>query len=193
MAASFKTVIEVGPAHRAQAEGLARAFQDAIAPATVNFDFEHIHTAAAALPDSTVVRMVRGWGLQEEAPVLVMVLSLKEAVRQALPPEAAEAGFWDTVERELVSAFTGLAGQEGRPGLSYYEEGPDRTRYYRDLFFALQDAETGAYLYAIAFCADVTVGLAKARVGALAMTDTVPFALRLNAIVVRQELALAAA
>ncbi|MFI9000743.1 Type-2Aa cytolytic delta-endotoxin [Streptomyces sp. NPDC053541] len=193
MAASFRTVIEVGPAHRAQAEGLARAFQDAIAPATVNFDFEHIHTAAAALPDSTVVRMVRGWGLQEEAPVLVMVLSLKEAVRQALPPEAAEAGFWDTIERELVAAFTGLAGQEGLPGLAYYEEGPDRTRYYRDLFFALQDEETGAYLYAVAFCADVTVGLDKARVGTLAMTDVVPFALRLNAIVVRQELALAAA
>ncbi|MET9954016.1 Type-2Aa cytolytic delta-endotoxin [Streptomyces sp. NPDC006339] len=193
MAASFKTVIEVGPAHLAQAEALGRAFQEAIAPATVNFDFDHIRDAAAAIPDSDIVRMVRGWGLQEEAPVLVMVLSLKEAVRQALPPESAEASFWDTIERELVSAFTGLAEQEGMPGLSYYEEGPDRTRYYRDLFFALQDEETGAYLYAIAFCIDVTIGLDKARVGALRMTDTAPFALRLNAIVVRQDLAAVAA
>ncbi|MFJ3904826.1 Type-2Aa cytolytic delta-endotoxin [Streptomyces sp. NPDC090025] len=193
MAASFKTVIEVDPAHRTQAEALAHAFQEAIAPATVNYDFEHIRAAAAALPDATIVRMVRGWGLQEQAPVLVMVLSLKEAVRQALPPEAAEAGFWGTVERELVAAFTGLAEQEaapgGAPGLSYYEEGADRTRYYRDLFFALQDPETGAYLHAIAFCVDVTVHRDKAGVGALAMTDIVPFALRLNAIVVRQELA----
>ncbi|MGW4161302.1 Type-2Aa cytolytic delta-endotoxin [Streptomyces sp. NPDC004788] len=188
MAGSFKTVIEVGPAHVAQAEGLAGAFQEAIAPATVNYDFEHIHAAAAAVPDSTVVKMVRGWGLQEQAPVLVMVLSLKEAVRQALPPEAAEATFWETIERELVDAFTGLAAQEGRPGLSYYEESPDRTRYYQDLFFALQDEETGGYLYAVAFCVDVTIGLDKARVGALGMTDTVPFAIRLNAIVVRQEL-----
>ncbi|GAA3387651.1 Type-2Aa cytolytic delta-endotoxin [Streptomyces roseoviridis] len=193
MAASFRTVIEVGPAHLAQAEALGRAFQEAIAPATVNFDFDHIRDAAAAVPDSTVVRMVRGWGLQEEAPVLVMVLSLKEAVRQALPPESAEASFWDTIERELVTAFTGLADQEGMPGLSYYEEAPDRTRYYRDLLFALQDEETGAYLYAIAFCIDVTIGLDKARVGALRMTDTAPFALRLNAIVVRQDLAPVAA
>ncbi|MFG3344011.1 Type-2Aa cytolytic delta-endotoxin [Streptomyces sp. NPDC048018] len=188
MAASFKTVIEVGPAHRAQAEALGHAFQTAIAPATVNYDFDHIREAAAALPGGDIVKMVRGWGLQEEAPVLVMVLSLKEAVRQALPPEAAEASFWDTIERELVSAFTGLADQEGRPGLSYYEVGADRTRYYRDVFFALQDEETGAYLYAVAFCIDVTVGLDKARVGALRMTDIAPFAIRLNAIVVRQEL-----
>ncbi|MFC8510081.1 Type-2Aa cytolytic delta-endotoxin [Streptomyces sp. NPDC057411] len=189
MAASFKTVIEVGPAHLDQARALARAFQEAIAPATVNYDFDHIRDAAAAIPDSSIVKMVRGWGLQEHAPVLVMVLSLKEAVRQALPPESAEASFWATVERELVDAFTGLAAQEGLPGLSYYEEGADRTRYYRDLFFALQDEETGGHMYALAFCIDVTIGLDKARVGALEMTDAVPFALRLNAIVVRQELA----
>ncbi|MEU6979696.1 Type-2Aa cytolytic delta-endotoxin [Streptomyces sp. NPDC046371] len=188
MGASFKTVVEVGPGHLAQAQALGQAFQEAIAPATVNYDFDHIRDAAAAIPDSTIVRMVRGWGLQEHAPVLVMVLSLKEAVRQALPPESAQASFWDTVERELVDAFTGLAAQEGLPGLAYYEEGVDRTRYYRDLFFALQDEETGAHMYAIAFCIDVTIGLGKEAVGALEMTDAVPFAIRLNAIVLRQEL-----
>jgi hypothetical protein len=86
-----------------------------------------------------------------------MALSLKEAVRQALPEECAGASFWETVERELVGAFTGLAAQEGAPGLSYYEETPERTGYYRDLFFALQDEETGSHLYALAFCADVSV------------------------------------
>ncbi|MFF7178372.1 Type-2Aa cytolytic delta-endotoxin [Streptomyces sp. NPDC008121] len=192
MAAAFKTVIEVGPDHLAQARAVDRLFQEAIAPATVNFDFDNIREAAAAIPDSAIVKMVRGWGLQENAPVLVMVLSLKEAVRQALPEEFADASFWDTIEKELVHAFTGLAAQEGEPGLSYYEETEDRTSYYRDLFFALQDEETGAYLYAIAFCIDVTLGLDKAGVGALGIEDIVPFAIRLNAIVVRQELGLAA-
>ena len=192
MAACFRTVTEVGEAHLAQAEALARAFQEAIAPATVNYDFGHIRDAAARLPDSDIVRMVRGWGLQEEAPVVVMALSLKEAVRQALPPEAAQASFWDTVERDLVDAFTGLAAQEGAPGLAYYDEGPDRTSYYRDLFFTLQDEQAGAHLYAVAFCADVTVGLDKSRAGALGPADTAPFAVRLDAIVVRQELANAA-
>ncbi|MEV7566874.1 Type-2Aa cytolytic delta-endotoxin [Streptomyces tanashiensis] len=188
MAASFRTVVEVGPDHLAQARSIDRVFQEAIAPATVNFDFEAIHRAASAVPDSDVVRMVRGWGLQEHAPVLVMVLSLKEAVRQALPPECAEAGFWATVERELVQAFTGLAAQEGQPGLSFYEESGDRTRFYRDLFFALQDEETGDHVYALAFCVDVTVELPKAEVLALDLTDIVPFTVRLNAIVVRQAL-----
>ncbi|MFF7357334.1 Type-2Aa cytolytic delta-endotoxin [Streptomyces filipinensis] len=188
MAACFRTVTEVAEAHLAQADALGRAFQEAIAPATVNYDFAHIRDAAALLPDSDIVKVVRGWGLQEEAPILVMALSLKEAVRQALPPEAAQASFWDTVERGLVDAFTHLAAQEGEPGLAYYEEEPDRTSYYRDLFFALQDEEAGAYLYAVAFCADVTVGLAKSRAGTLDLMDTAPFAVRLNAIVVRQKL-----
>ncbi|MFF8610436.1 Type-2Aa cytolytic delta-endotoxin [Streptomyces sp. NPDC015346] len=192
MAASFKTVIEVAPDHLEQARAIDRLFQEAIAPATVNFDFDNIRQAAAAIPDSTVVKMVRGWGLQEEAPVVVMVLSLKEAVRQALPAEFADASFWDTIEQELVHAFTGLAAQEGEPGLSYYDEGPEHTSYYRDLFFALQDEETGEHMYAIAFCIDVTVGLEKERAGALRTGDIAPYTIRLNAIVVRQELGLAA-
>ncbi|MGY1577924.1 Type-2Aa cytolytic delta-endotoxin [Streptomyces sp. MN13] len=192
MAACFRTVTVVDEAHQAQAEALRSAFQEAIAPATVNYDFAHIRDAAAVLPDSDTVKVIRGWKLQEEAPLVVMVLSLKEAVRQALPAEAAQASFWDTIERDLVDAFTGLAAQEGEPGLAYYEEQPDRTSYYRDLFFALQDMEAGAYLYGVAFCADVTVGLGKDRVGTLGIADTVPFAVQLNAIVVRQKLANAA-
>ncbi|GHA89876.1 Type-2Aa cytolytic delta-endotoxin [Streptomyces termitum] len=192
MAASFRTVVEVAPGRLDEARSIDRVFQEAIAPATVNFDFEAIHRAAAAVPDSTVVRMVRGWGLKEHAPLLVMVLSLKEAVRQALPPQCAEAGYWRTVERELVAAFTGLAEQEGTPGLSFYEETPERTRYYRDLFFALQDEETGGDLHALAFCVDVAVDLPKDRVLALGLTDTAPFAVGLNAIVLRRPLAVAA-
>lgn len=188
MAACFRTVTVVEEAHQAQAEALKRAFQEAIAPATVNYDFAHIRDAAALLPDSDIIKVVRGWKLQEEAPILVMVLSLKEAVRQALPSEAAQASFWDTIEHDLVEALTGLAGQEGEPGLAYYAEEPDHTSYYRDLFFALQDQEAGPYLYAVAFCVDVTVGLGKDRVESLALTDTAPFAVQLNAIVVRQKL-----
>jgi hypothetical protein len=192
MAASFRTVVVVGADHVEQARAVDRLFQDAIAPATVNFDFGHIREAAAAVPGSEIVRMVRGWRLQENAPVMVMVLSLKEAVRQAMPPELADAGFWGTVEQELLRAFTGLAAQEGTPGLSYYEEGADRTSYYRDLFFAVQDAETGEHVYAIVCCIDVTLGVDKARAGVLEATDVVPFSILLNAIVLRQELSLAA-
>ncbi|GHG27092.1 Type-2Aa cytolytic delta-endotoxin [Streptomyces filamentosus] len=192
MAASFRTVIEVAPAHLDEARSMDRVFQEAIAPATVNFDFEAIRAAAAAVPDTTVVRMVRGWGLKEHAPLLVMVLSLKEAVRQALPPECAEAGFWGTVERELIAAFTGLGEQRGQPGLSFYEQSADRTRYYRDLFFALQDEGSGDALHALAFCVDVTVELPEEQVLGLALTDTAPFAVGLNAIVLRRPLPVAA-
>ncbi|NDZ77866.1 Type-2Aa cytolytic delta-endotoxin [Streptomyces sp. SID10853] len=188
MAGNFRTVIDVGSDHLDQARAVDRVFQEAIAPATVNFDFDNIRAAAAAIPDGAVVKMVRGWGLQEHAPMGVVVVSLKEAVRQALPEGLAGASFWDTIDKELVHAFTGLAAQEGEPGLSYYEEGAERTSFYRDLFFALQDEETGTGMYAIAFCVDATIGLDKTRVGALGISDIAPFAIRLNAIVVRQDL-----
>jgi hypothetical protein len=187
VAATFKTVIDVGPDHLDQARAIDRVFQEAIAPATVNFDFGNIREAADAIPDGVIVKTVRGWGLQEYAPIMVMALSLKEAVRQALPEAFADAAFWGTIEEEFVRAFTGLAGQEGDAGLSYYEEGEEHTSFYRDLFFALQDEKVGAGVYAIAFCVDATIGLAKAQVGALDVSDVAPFALRLNAIVVRQE------
>ncbi|GAA3895504.1 hypothetical protein GCM10022244_01760 [Streptomyces gulbargensis] len=192
MAASFRTVIEVGPDHLDQARSVDRLFQEAIAPATVDFDFEAIRQAAEAVPDSTVVRTVRGWGLQEHAPLLVMVLSLKEAVRQALPAEYADARFWETVERELTGAFTDLGAQLGQPGLSFYEETAERTRFYRDLFFALGDETAGESLHALAFCVDVTLDLPKDRVLTLGPTDTAAFAVRLNAVVLRQPLGLAA-
>ncbi|GHH52768.1 Type-2Aa cytolytic delta-endotoxin [Streptomyces candidus] len=192
MAATFKTVMDVRPEHLDQARAVDHVFQQAIAPATVNFDFGHIREAAAAIPDSSIVKLVRGWGLQETAPVAVMALSLKEAVRQALPGEFADASFWGAVEQELVGAFTGLAAQEGAPGLSYYEETSERTSYYRDLFFALQSEETGENLYAMALCTDVSVDLDRAAAGALRLTDIAPFRIRLNAVVVRQKLRLAA-
>lgn len=187
MAGTFKTVIDVGPDHREQARAIDRVFQEAIAPATVNFDFDNIREAAAAIPGGAVVKTVRGWGLQEYAPIMVMALSLKEAVRQALPEAFADASFWTTIEAEFARAFTGLAEQDGAAGLAYYDEGPEHTSFYRDLFFALQDEEVGAGVYAIAFCVDATIGLDRARVGALREADVAPFALRLNAIVVRQE------
>ncbi|WP_327297566.1 MULTISPECIES: Type-2Aa cytolytic delta-endotoxin [unclassified Streptomyces] len=188
MAGNFKTVIDVGADHLDQARAIDRVFQEAIAPATVNFDFDNIREAAAAIPDGAIVKMIRGWGLQEHAAMGVIVLSLKEAVRQALPDALADAAFWDTIDEEFVRAFTGLGAQEGEPGLSFYEEGVERTSFYRDLFFALQDEETGAGVYAIAFCVDATIGLDKTRVGALKISDVAPFVVRLNAIVVRQEL-----
>ncbi|MET9294075.1 Type-2Aa cytolytic delta-endotoxin [Streptomyces sp. NPDC003077] len=185
--ASFRTVFEVGAAHLSQAQGIAEKFQEAIAPATVNFDFGHIRAAADAIPDSAVVKMVRGWGLQETAPVHVMVMSLKEAVRQALPVTVESPAFWSKVEGTLVDAFVGIAGREGEPGLSFYREEADRTSYYRDLLFAFQDEdETGDDVYVIAFCVDVTVGLGKAELAKLGVEDTAAFAIRLNAVVVRQ-------
>ncbi|MEV6652551.1 Type-2Aa cytolytic delta-endotoxin [Streptomyces sp. NPDC051219] len=190
--AGFKTVFEVGPHHRDQAQGIDEKFQQAIAPATVNFDFGNIREAAGTIPDSAIVKIVRGWALQETAPVHVMVLSLKEAVRQALPQPFASPAFWDKAELALTGAFLGLAEQEGEPGLSFYREAADSTSYYRDLLFALQDEETEEFMYAIAFCVDVTVGLAKAELASLTAEDVAPFTIRLNAIAVRQELQAAA-
>ncbi|WP_455353912.1 Type-2Aa cytolytic delta-endotoxin [Streptomyces sp. SYSU K217416] len=186
--ASFKTVFEVGPSHLDQAHGIDEKFQQAIAPATVNFDFGNIRQAASTIPDSTIVKIVRGWGLQETAPVHVMVLSLKEAVRQALPHPFTNTAFWDRAELALTGVFLDVVEQEGEPGLSFYQEAADRTSYYRDLLFALQDEETEEFIYAIAFCVDVTVGLDKARTAALTIEDVAPYSIRLNAITVQQRL-----
>ncbi|WP_336317969.1 Type-2Aa cytolytic delta-endotoxin [Streptomyces lavendofoliae] len=182
---AFRPVFEVGSSFMGPARDIEARFQHAIAPATVDFDFGEISRAASAIPDSSTVKIVRGWGLQETAPVSVMVLSLQEAVRQALPQPFANPAFWERTGRALTDAFVGLYDQSGTH-LSFYREAPESTSYYYNLLFALQDEETGDRLYAVAFCADVTVALGPDAVRALTVEDTAPYAIRVNAITVRR-------
>ncbi|MGW7199140.1 Type-2Aa cytolytic delta-endotoxin [Streptomyces chryseus] len=183
---TFRTVFEVGSSFMDRARSIEAGFQHAIAPATVDFDFGEISRAAGAVPDCSTVKIIRGWGLQETAPVSVMVLSLKEAVRQALPAVSAGSAFWDTAEEALTDAFVGLGRQAGTH-LSFYREEADRTSYYYNLLFALQDEEGGDALYAVAFCANVTLALSPEEVRALTVGDTARCTIRLNAITVRQD------
>ncbi|WP_431784497.1 Type-2Aa cytolytic delta-endotoxin [Streptomyces chumphonensis] len=183
---TFTTLFEVGPAALGRAQGIADTFQHAIAPATVDFDFGEISRAASRIPDATTVRNVRGWGLQETVPVSVVVLSLMEAVRQALAEPFTNARFWARVEEALTGVFVGLGTQEGTH-LSFYEDTPERTSYYYNLLFALQDEETGDAVHAVALCVDVRVASDGERVRALGVEDTARFTVRLNAIALRQQ------
>ncbi|KUL35595.1 Type-2Aa cytolytic delta-endotoxin [Streptomyces sp. NRRL F-4489] len=182
---TFRTVFEVAPAVLEQAEAIAGKFQRAIAPATVDFDFGEISRAAAAIPDSSTVKIVRGWGLQETAPVGVMVMSLREAVRQALNEPYANPAFWEKAEAALTEVFLGLGEQEGTH-LSFYGDPFDSTSYYYNLLFALHDEETGDFVYAIALCVNVTLALSPEKARSLTLDDVVRCAIRLNAIAVRQ-------
>ncbi|RST04187.1 Type-2Aa cytolytic delta-endotoxin [Streptomyces sp. WAC05374] len=182
---TFRPVFEVGSSFMEQARGIEARFQHAIAPATVDFDFGEISRAASGIPDSSTVKIIRGWGLQETAPVSVMILSLREAVRQALPEPFANPAFWAGVEGALTDAFVGLYDQTGTH-LSFYREEPDRTSYYYNLLFALQDEETGDAVHAVALCANVTVGLGPEKVRSLTVGDTAPYTIRVNAITVRR-------
>ncbi|MBW1603832.1 Type-2Aa cytolytic delta-endotoxin [Streptomyces sp. JJ66] len=182
---TFTTVFEVEPAATDRAQGIADTFQHAIAPATVNFDFGEISRAASRIPDSSTSRIVRGWGLTETAPVSVMMLSLKESVRQALPQPFTNPRFWAKVEQALTAAFVGLDTQEGTH-LSFYEDTADRTSYYYNVLFALQDEETGDAIHAVALCINVSVALSGAQTRALTTEDTAPFTIRLNAIAIQQ-------
>ncbi|WP_236242601.1 Type-2Aa cytolytic delta-endotoxin [Streptomyces sp. CC228A] len=183
---TFATVFEVDPTHEQRARDIAARFQHAIAPATVDFDFGGISRAAAAVPHARTTRIVRGWGLQETAPVGVMVVSLKEAVRQALAEPFTNPRFWARVESALTGAFVGLGTQDGTH-LSFYEETEERTGYYYNVLFALQDEETGDAVHAVALCLNATVGLDGARTRALTTDDTAFFTLRVNAVAIRQQ------
>lgn len=188
---TFKTVFEVEPSFLGQAQGIEGKFQHAIAPATVDFDFGEISRAASSIPDSSTVKIIRGWGLQETAPVSVMILSLKEAVRQALSHPFTSSSFWDKAEQALTDAFVDLNKQEGTH-LSFYGDSTESTSYYYNLLFALQDEETDDFIYAVAFCINVTVALDGEKARSLTVEDPAHYTIRLNAITVRQELPSAA-
>ncbi|MGW1864347.1 Type-2Aa cytolytic delta-endotoxin [Streptomyces mauvecolor] len=186
--AAFKAVVEVGPDALDQARAAEAVLQEAIAPAAGDFDFGAVRSAARALPNSSVVKIIPGFGLQETAPVQVMVLTLKQAVRQALVEPFGNPAFWDRADAALAQVFLGLGEQEGTAHLAF-QDAEAGTRYFYNLLFALQDEETGGHLYVVAFRVEVSVGADKAELLSLGAEDTAAVTIRLDAISVRQELA----
>ncbi|MFG3280874.1 Type-2Aa cytolytic delta-endotoxin [Streptomyces sp. NPDC048111] len=187
--AAFRTVVEVGPGAREAVRAAETALREALAPAGGAFDFAAVRSAARALPDSTVVKIIPGFGLQETAPVQVMVLTLKQAVRQALVEPFGNPAFWAGADAALAGVFLGLGAQEGAPHLVWQDDPEGGSRYFYHLLFALQDEETGERLHLVAFRVEVGVAADRARLLALGAEDTAAVTLRLDAISVRQELA----
>ncbi|MFE9403277.1 Type-2Aa cytolytic delta-endotoxin [Streptomyces sp. NPDC006530] len=184
--AAFRTVAEVGPEALGQVRAAETALQEAIAPAVGDFDFAAVRSAARALPNSSVVKIIPGFGLQETAPLQVMVLTVRQAVRQALVEPFANPAFWEKADAALAGVFIGA--QEGAPHLSF-QDCVEGTRYFAHLLFALQDEETGAQLYVVAFRVEVTVAADRATFLSLGAEDTAAVTIRLDAISVRQDLA----
>ncbi|MDI3403841.1 Type-2Aa cytolytic delta-endotoxin [Streptomyces cavernicola] len=193
---AFKPLIAVTPACAEQAETAEARLQAALAEATRSgsdgsgpaFRFGPVQAAAKDLPGASIVRIIPGFGLQEQAPTHVMVLTLQQAVRQALSLPLGDDSFWERVEATLTNTFVGLGDQLDAPHLVLHET-DEGTRYDYHLLFALQDEETDGFLYVVAFCVHVTVGLDRKQVLGLSVTDTAPFTLGLDAVCVRQPLA----
>ncbi|MFB7629786.1 Type-2Aa cytolytic delta-endotoxin [Streptomyces sp. NPDC056149] len=183
--APFKTVFEVGSAALERAQAIADTFQRAIAPATADVDFGEVSRAASAVPEGSTVKIVRGWGLQETAPIGVLVMSLREALRQALPQPFDHPAFWEKAEAALTEVFVGLRDQDGAH-FSVHGDSPDSTSYRYNLLFTVQDEDSGGSLYAVAFCINITIALSPDKIGALNMDDVAQCAIRVNAITVRQ-------
>ncbi|MER6996994.1 Type-2Aa cytolytic delta-endotoxin [Streptomyces sp. NPDC000410] len=188
MANQFKRIFEVDPSHLGQAQDIADTIQQAIDPASPDFDFARIRQAAGALPDASLVKFVPGFGLQETTPVSVLAHSLTESLRQALSRPFANEAFWRKAEEALTDAFVNLGAQEGSSHLAFHAESADSTSYFYDLLFALQDDETEDSVWAVVFCLDVTLALDGAATRSLTPEDRATYAIRLNAITVRQDL-----
>ncbi|MDG4864100.1 Type-2Aa cytolytic delta-endotoxin [Streptomyces sp. T-3] len=191
--AVFKTVFEVGAQCADQLKLIEADFQEAIAPAAGGFEFGRIQAAATGVPDGTLVRIIPGFGLQETARPHVMVLTLTEAVRQALNQPFSNAAFWDKVDEALRGAFLGLGDQVGAPHFlprpAADTDEPAQTSYDYNLLFALQDEETEGQLYVVAFCIHVTLGRTLDEVLNLSPDDVSRCTLRLDAFSVRQAVA----
>ncbi|MGW0736430.1 Type-2Aa cytolytic delta-endotoxin [Streptomyces sp. NPDC002851] len=212
----FETVFEVAPEFLDQVRAAEAEFTQALDASSGASEFGRVQAAARDLPGASVVRIIPGFGLQDTVPGHIMVLTLQEAVRQAMARPFGNAAFWERAEAALTRAFSGLAEQEGAPYLRFLPQpadgdaadrdtdpGPETetettaagagtgagTRYDYHLLFALADEETEGFLYVIAFCVHVTVGLEKEQVLKLSIEDPAPYTLQLDALCIRQPLA----
>ncbi|MFG2719014.1 Type-2Aa cytolytic delta-endotoxin [Streptomyces sp. NPDC048416] len=186
--AAFRTVVEVGPDALDQVRAAEAVLQEAIAPGVSgDVDFGAVRAAARGLPHTTLVKIIPGFGLQETAPLQVMVLTLKQAVRQALVEPFGNPAFWAQADAALARVFFDLDDQDGEAYLSF-QDSAEGSRYFYNLLFALQDEETAGHLHLVAFRVEVAVGVRRAELLSLGAEDTAAVTLRLDAISVRQEL-----
>ncbi|MED3089727.1 type-2Aa cytolytic delta-endotoxin [Bacillus toyonensis] len=185
---NFTEIYQVEPQYLAQALRLANAFQGAIDPSDLNFNFERALNIANNIPNSAIVKTMNQNVVQQTVQISVMIDQLKELIRTVLGFAISSPTFWSSVEAAITSTFTNLNTQEDSAWIFWKSESSSNTTYYYNILFSIQNAETGGVMAVLPIAFEISVNLEKKKVLFLTIRDSARYEVRVKAITLAQAL-----
>nr|AAP46288.1 Cyt2Aa1 active form [synthetic construct] len=185
---NFNTVFYVQPQYINQALHLANAFQGAIDPLNLNFNFEKALQIANGIPNSAIVKTLNQSVIQQTVEISVMVEQLKKIIQEVLGLVINSTSFWNSVEATIKGTFTNLDTQIDEAWIFWHSLSAHNTSYYYNILFSIQNEDTGAVMAVLPLAFEVSVDVEKQKVLFFTIKDSARYEVKMKALTLVQAL-----
>lgn len=189
----FRQIYDIAPQYVGQAMDMARVFQDAVVPVKINdkeslkFDFEKALAQVKAHREMALVGVVNQTITQSSSEVTVMVDKVMDLVKSVLSISLTDKQR-ETYEECIKNAFTNLSTQSQDAWIFWQYDEAHKTTYQYNMFFAIQNKDTGSVLLALPMSLTITVNVEKEKVLWITIKDRHDFSVNVQAIQVVEAL-----
>ncbi|MFN7118530.1 MAG: cytolytic delta-endotoxin (insecticidal protein) [Saprospiraceae bacterium] len=118
---------------------------------------------------------------QRDNSVSAMVEQLQNLFKNVLDI-ALSAGDVDKIRASIEDAFVNLAPQEGDAWIFWKKQEAHKTVYQYNILFAVQNAETGLFLYGLPISMEISADLDKEQVLFITLKDKVSYRVHVQSI-----------
>jgi len=185
---NFNDIYHVEPKYLPQALRLTNAFQSAINPDDLKFDYETALEIAKGIPNSGIVKTMNQNVVQEHLQISVMIDQIKELIKTILGLSISSANFWSAVTAAITNTFTNLNTQQNAAWILWERTESSNTSYYYNILFSIQNAETGGVMAVLPISFDISVNVSKERVLFFTIRDSARYEVKIKAITLVQSL-----
>ncbi|MRC19752.1 type-2Aa cytolytic delta-endotoxin [Bacillus thuringiensis] len=185
---NFSDVYHVQPQYLPQALRLTNAFQSAINPDDLKFDFETALAIAKEIPNSGIINTMNQNVVQEHLQISVMIDQIKELVKTILGLSISSVSFWSAVAGAITNTFTNLNTQQDAAWILWEREESSNTSYYYNILFSIQNEETGGVMAVLPISFEISVNVNKESVLFFTIRDSARYEVRIKAITLAQAL-----
>ncbi len=189
----FRQIYDIAPQYVKQAMDMARVFQDAVVPVKIDgkdslkFDFDKALAQVKAHSEMAMVGIVNQTISQSSSQASSMVNKIIELVKNVLSVTLTEKQK-ETYEACITNAFTNLSTQSQDAWIFWQHEESHKTTYQYNMFFAIQNEDTGSVMLALPMSLTVTVNVEKEKVLWITIKDKHDFSVNVQAIQVVEAL-----
>lgn len=184
---NFKQIYALSPQYISQAISISRVFQDALVSITIDgneclkFDFSKALDIVRKHDEMAVVGTINQTISQSSAQASVMVDKVMNLLKNVLTITLTE-NQKKTYEESINSAFTNLRTQSEDAWIFWQHQRSQKTTYQYNIFFAIQNEETGGVMLGLPISLTITVDLDKEQVLGITIKDKQDYSVTVQAL-----------